>query len=54
MNHNKYVPFYVGRGMRIAQLLLYPTTNAEFVEVPNPQATSKDDKGFGSTGYWRQ
>ena len=36
MNHNKYVPFYVGRGIRIAQLVLYPTINADFVKVPNP------------------
>ena len=52
VNHHKYLPFYVGRGMRIAQLLLYPTINAEFVEVPNPQATLRGSKGFGSTGYW--
>ena len=52
INHHKYLPFYVGRGMRIAQLLLYPTINAEFVEVPNPQVTPRGGKSFGSTGYW--
>jgi dUTP pyrophosphatase len=45
------VPYTVGRGARIAQLVLAPIVRAAWVDGPINQAeTARRDGGFGSTG----
>lgn len=43
-------PFVVEPGMRIAQLVICPVVQAEFVEVENLDDTDRGAGGFGSTG----
>lgn len=43
-------PFEVTHGMRIAQIVLAPVVQAEFVEVQALDATTRGAGGFGSTG----
>ena len=52
MNHSKYIPFFVGRGMRIAQMLIHKTIVPILQEIPNPNLPRRRAGGFGSTGYW--
>ena len=43
-------PFVVEKGMKIAQLVVAPVTQAEIVEVSAVDATDRGAGGFGSTG----
>ena len=52
INHNKYMPYLVTRGMRIAQIVFHPTVRAMFIERPNAYTSKRGPGGFGSTGYW--
>lgn len=49
MNHGKQ-PFVVTRGMRIAQLVLAPALQAQFVLANELTLTSRGAGGFGHTG----
>jgi dUTP pyrophosphatase len=40
----------IGRGDRIAQLLIAPVTRASFVETDDVSASQRGEGGFGSTG----
>ena len=42
--------FLVGRGQRIAQLLIHKTEDIEFVEVEELSQTERGENGFNSTG----
>ena len=42
--------FAIARGDRVAQLVLAPVTQAQWVEVQELDATDRGDGGFGSTG----
>ena len=44
------LPFAIGRGMRIAQLVLAPVTRAVFTPTAEVDATARAEGGFGSTG----
>ena len=43
-------PFEIGRGDRIAQLVLAPVTRATWAEVEKLDDTARGSGGFGSTG----
>ena len=43
-------PFTISRGMRIAQMVIAPVTQAAMVEVSVLPATARGAGGFGSTG----
>ncbi|NQW01864.1 MAG: dUTP diphosphatase [Rhodospirillales bacterium] len=43
-------PFTIARGMRIAQLIIAPCQQAQWVEVEDLEATERGSGGFGSTG----
>lgn len=43
-------PFEITRGMRIAQMIIAPVTQAKFEAVAMVDATERGDGGFGSTG----
>lgn len=43
-------PFIVGRGDRIAQLVIAPVAHARLVEVEALPETARNDGGFGHTG----
>lgn len=43
-------PYTLEPGERIAQLVIMPVVEADFVEVSELEKTSRSDKGFGSTG----
>ena len=43
-------PFVVEKGMKVAQLVVAPVTQAEVVEVSAVDATDRGAGGFGSTG----
>jgi dUTP pyrophosphatase len=43
-------PGTIGRGDRIAQLLIAPVTRASFVESEDVSASERGEGGFGSTG----
>ena len=49
INHSE-VPFTIRRGERIAQMVIAPVVQAEFVPVTTLSATTRGDGGFGSTG----
>jgi dUTP pyrophosphatase len=49
INHGKQ-PFVVTRGMRIAQLVLAPALQAQFVLANELSLTSRGAGGFGHTG----
>lgn len=49
INHGKS-NFIVSRGMRIAQLIIAPTTQVEIDEVDTLSFTERGSGGFGSTG----
>jgi len=43
--------FYIGKGQKIAQLILIPRYDVEFLETTEPfLQTVRGDKGFGSSG----
>lgn len=44
------LPFVVGHGMRIAQMVVAPVVRAGFALVTGLDATDRADGGFGSTG----
>ncbi len=43
-------PFEISRGMRIAQMIIAPVTQASWRVVDNLDETDRGDGGFGSTG----
>ena len=43
-------PFTVTHGMRIAQMVVAPVTQADFTEADSLDATARGAGGFGSTG----
>ena len=43
-------PFTVEKGMKIAQIVVSPVTQADIVEVAEVDATDRGAGGFGSTG----
>lgn len=49
INHGKE-PFKIERGMRIAQMVIAPVTQAEFQIVASLDETDRGEGGFGSTG----
>jgi dUTP pyrophosphatase len=49
INHGKK-PFTVTSGMRIAQIVLAPVVQAEFVREEELTATARGEGGFGHTG----
>jgi len=49
MNHGKN-PFVVTHGMRIAQLVVAPAAQADFVIEEELSVTARGEGGFGSTG----
>lgn len=49
VNHGQE-PFAIGRGDRIAQMVIAPVTRATLVEVATLDDTARGDGGFGSTG----
>jgi dUTP pyrophosphatase len=50
-NHSK-TPFYVNRGLRVAQLICEKICYPEIIEVEEIDDTERGDGGFGSTGYF--
>lgn len=44
-------PFTVGRGDRIAQMILAPVARAEFAERDELAVSARAEGGFGSTGH---
>ena len=50
INLNKYKPFKVEKGDRIAQFVLQEVAVAEFVEVEELSDSVRQDGGFGSSG----
>lgn len=42
--------FVISRGMRIAQMIIAPVTQASFISVENLDDTQRGEGGFGSTG----
>lgn len=49
INHGKK-PFTINRGMRLAQIVLAPVVQAEFLVVDSLEATTRGEGGFGHTG----
>lgn len=49
INHGRE-PFTINRGDRIAQLIIAPVTQGQFVEVEALDETARGDGGFGHTG----
>jgi len=43
-------PFFIEKGMKIAQLLIQAVEEAEIVEVEDLEDSSRGEGGFGSTG----
>lgn len=43
-------PFTIERGMRVAQMIIAPVTQGEWVEVESLDETDRGAGGFGSTG----
>lgn len=49
INHGREA-FEISRGMRIAQMVIAPAEQADFVSVPTLDETQRGSGGFGSTG----
>src|SRR5262245_18557227 len=49
INHGKK-SFTINRGMRLAQIVLAPVVQAEFLVVESLEATTRGEGGFGHTG----
>lgn len=45
-------PFRIGKGMKIAQLLIQPVVEVQVVETDKLGETSRGEEGFGSTGKY--
>ena len=45
-------PFVIGKGMKIAQMLIQPVVEARIVEAEDLDDTSRGEGGFGSTGLY--
>jgi len=45
-----HAPFVVAHGARIAQMIVAPVAQAEFVQVTELDGTARGSGGFGSTG----
>ena len=43
-------PFVISRGMRIAQMVIAPVTQARVAEITEASETTRGAGGFGSTG----
>ena len=52
INHG-HRPFVVTRGDRVAQLVLAPVTQAQWLEADELDETARGEGGFGSTGVKR-
>lgn len=50
LNTDKEQAFTVERGMRIAQLVIMAVPRVDLVEVDSLEATSRNTRGFGSSG----
>jgi dUTP pyrophosphatase len=50
INHGK-LPFTVERGMRIAQMLIFPVPAVKMIEVDDLDSTRRGKGGFGHTGH---
>lgn len=50
LHNSSNVSFMVNKGDKIAQVLILPVAAPEVVAVQELEATSRGDKGFGSTG----
>jgi dUTP pyrophosphatase len=50
LNTDPYADYAVSRGDRIAQLLVTPVAEMEWVEVEDLSETARGESGFGSTG----
>lgn len=51
LNTDSSVPYDIGVGDRIAQLIVMPVTRAVFVPVETLPGSHRGEGGFGSTGY---
>ncbi len=51
LNTDREVPYDIGVGDRIAQLIVMPVTRAVFVPVEELPGSHRGEGGFGSTGY---
>jgi len=45
-------PFFVEKGMKIAQLLIQPVSEVKVAEVEELEKTPRGEEGFGSTGKY--
>lgn len=45
-------PFFIEKGMRIAQGVIAPVASVDIMVVDNISSTSRGDRGFGSSGYF--
>ena len=45
-------PFFVEKGMKIAQLLIQPVSEVKVAEVEELKKTPRGEEGFGSTGKY--
>jgi len=50
VNHDRFEAFDIGRGDRIAQLIVSPVVTAAMVEVSDLPGSHRGSGGFGSTG----
>ena len=50
VNHDRFEPFDIARGDRIAQLIVSPVVTAAMVEVSDLPGSHRGSGGFGSTG----
>lgn len=48
--HNQGESFFIGRGQRIAQLVIHKCEQCEFVKVDDLEQTERGDGGFGHSG----
>ena len=51
VNTDKYEPFVVEAGMRIAQLVILPVPSLELIEVEELPDSERGDRGFGSSRH---
>ncbi|MDR0435347.1 MAG: dUTP diphosphatase [Propionibacteriaceae bacterium] len=52
INHDLARPITLARGDRIAQLVIQPVIQADFVAVSELEDSERGDGGYGSTGGW--
>jgi dUTP pyrophosphatase len=51
LNTDSTVPYDIGVGDRIAQLIVMPVSRAVFIPVETLPGSDRGEGGFGSTGY---